>query len=415
MHQSYFSVVWRAISFAPRYVNNEIAPAEHFVPEDSEVMSFVVIQSNPDKNKVHRERWAKLNFKQLTNEVEFLDIPRAAAPTVVNHIEVLGGFFTFCKERRYMEHSSPLLARIKKKAIDKDQPKRRGFSADDLLQIFDLDTYQSRNYPHSFWPPLIALLTGARCNEIAQLYLDDIVNDDSAHPDRWRIMIRKPRPDQRLKNKFSNRSIPIHPRLIELGFLHYLDDVRALGFERVFPALRYTEAAGYGDTVSDMFSGYLRNKVKITDPLKEFHSFRHYFCTQALNQTQHEMLRIYDITGHEREGEFALTYARELHYENKMAILMDIPLPKMELPIYRPGMFTAKLLATKMKKASEAAEASRLARRTPAEVKKDEAAAAVKASSVKRDPKGFTIKVSKPRKPKEPDLFGSTGHTNDAK
>ncbi len=251
-------------------------PPDDYEPDiiDHFIERLAFLPLNPDKNKEHRARWAKLNFRQLTDEVELLDVPRAAAPTVVNHIEVLGGFFTFCKDRRYMEHTSPLLARIKKKAIDKDQPVRKAFSADDLLKLFDLGNYKSRNLPHSFWPPLLALLTGARCNEIAQLYLDDIVNDDLVHPDRWRIMIRKPRPDQRLKNKFSNRSIPIHPRLIELGFLHYLDDVRAVGFERVFPSLRYTEAAGYGDGVSDIFAPYLRKKVKITSRLKVFHSFR---------------------------------------------------------------------------------------------------------------------------------------------
>ena len=55
---------------------------------------------------------------------------------------------------------------------------RDWFSEDDLTRIFDPDTYKSRKLPHSFWPPLLALQTGARYNEIAQLYLDDIINDD---------------------------------------------------------------------------------------------------------------------------------------------------------------------------------------------------------------------------------------------
>lgn len=256
-------------------------PPDDYTPEviDHFIKRLAFLPLNPEKHKVHRDRWAKMNFKQLANEGELMeDIRRISPETVTNHIKVLGGFFTFCKERRYMEHDSPLLARVKKKAIDKNQAVRQWFSEDDLVRIFDLQTYKSRTLPHSFWPPLLALFTGARCNEIAQLYLDEVVNDDPAHPDRWRIMVRRLRPDQRLKNKFSNRSIPLHPRLIELGFLRYLDDVRSLGFERVFPGLRYTEAAGYGDTVSDQFATYLRKHVGITDPKKVFHSFRHYFC-----------------------------------------------------------------------------------------------------------------------------------------
>lgn len=97
-------------------------PPDDYTPRivDHFIERLAFLPLNPDKNKEHRQRWAKATFKQLTNEVELLDIPRVSAPTVNNQIEVLGGFFTFCKDRRYMEHHSPLLARVKKKTIDKD-------------------------------------------------------------------------------------------------------------------------------------------------------------------------------------------------------------------------------------------------------------------------------------------------------
>jgi integrase len=272
------------------------------------------------------------------------------------------------------------------------------FTAQDLIGIFDPKTYETRDLPHTFWPPLMALYTGARCNEIAQLYLDDIVNDDPQHPERWRIMVRigPGRTDQRLKNKFSNRSIPLHQRLIELGFLDYLNDVRSLGFERVFPSLRWTKAAGYGDTVSDMFSPYLRNKVKITDPLKVFHSFRHYFCDQANNLTQYDQARIFDITGHKREGVFNLTYARELHWEAKLAILNHIPLPTLKLPVYKPGMFLSYLKATQAKRASEKAAEGRpkiVAARK--KVATDKVNGIKKPKPVETTPKRFTLKATR--------------------
>ena len=381
-------------------------PPDDYTPDiiDHFVQRLAFLPLNPEKNKQHRERWAKLDFKRLANEGELMDDVRCiSAETVSNHIEVLGGFFTFCKDRRYMEHDSPLLARVKKRQIDKDQPVRRWFSNEDLARIFDPAHYASRDLPHSFWPPLLALYTGARCNEIAQLYLDDIVNDDPGHPERWRIMVCKPRPDQRLKNKFSNRSIPLHPRLIELGFLHYLDDVRSMGFDRVFPSLRYTEAAGYGDGVSDMFSPYLRKKVGITDPNKVFHSFRHYFCNLADNLNGFQLPHIYDLTGHMREGEFVLTYARERNYEAKMAILMALPLPTWELPAYQPGMFLPQLQALKAKRASEAARKERpKIKQSRARVGQEKKAQALSATTPADAPKRFTIKASRPRAVKVP-------------
>lgn len=358
------------------------------------------LPKNPDKIKNHRERWAKLNFAQIANDVELSEgIETIGDETMKGHFERLASFFNFCFNRRYMGQPSPMLSRVQKEnGMAKNAPKRFAFTVQDLFDIFNPEHYKTRTLPHTFWPPLIALFTGARCNEIAQLYMDDIVNDDPQHPDRWRIMIRigPGRTDQRLKNKFSNRSIPMHPRLIELGFLDYLNDVRSLGFERVFPSLRWTKAAGYGDTVSDMFSAYLRGKVKITEPKKVFHSFRHYFSDLANNETQYEQERIFDITGHKREGEFHLTYAKELHWPTKIAILNDIKLPKMELPVYKPGMFLSYLKATQAKRASEKAAGGRpkiVAARK--KVATDKAKWIKKPKPVETTPKRFTLKATR--------------------
>jgi hypothetical protein len=158
--------------------------------------------------------------------------------------------------------------------------------------------------------------------------------------------------------------------------------------------------AGYGDTVSDMFSGYLRGKVKIDDPRKVLHSFRHYFCTQAKNFNDEAQEWVFDLTGHTREGEFELTYARELFYENKMRILMKIPMPTIEVPPYAPGQFLRALRATNERKASEAVA-------SPAIKKAHQEARTAKVGAnkgaVKPVAKGFTIKASRPRKPKAAD------------
>lgn len=375
-------------------------PPDDYEPDvlDHFVERIKFLPLNPEKNKEHRERWTKMNFRQISEEVELMDIrPRITDTTVKDHIAQLAAFFSFCKARRYMDEDSPLAKRVASESDTDDKDKRDPFTVGDLDRIFSPELYRGRNLPHTFWPPIIALFTGARCNEIAQLYLDDIVNDDPVHPENWRFMIRigRGRTDQRLKNKFSNRSIPMHPRLIEMGFLHYLDDVRSLGFERVFPSLRWTKAAGYGDTVSDMFSGYLRGKVKIDDPRKVFHSFRHYFCTQAKNFTDEKVERILDLTGHAREGEFELTYARELFYENKMRVLMKIPLPRLDLPVYAPGSFLPFLQKTQKKKTSEA--------NASPEVKESHAKARSSAPKKHAAPmeniaKPFTIKATRKRK-----------------
>jgi integrase len=386
-------------------------PPDDYEPEDIDhfLKRIKFLPRNPEKNKEHRDRWAKMNFDQISVDVETRVIrPRITNETIKDHVAQLAAFFSFCKARRYMDEERPLAKQLGIDSSTQSEERRDPFSVDDLRRIFDPQLYAGRNLPHTFWPPLIALYTGARCNEIAQLYLDDIVNDDIEHPERWRFMIRigPGRTDQRLKNKFSNRSIPMHPRLIELGFLHYLDDVRSLGFERVFPSLRWTAAAGYGDTVSDMFSTYLRKKVMIDAPRKVFHSFRHYFCTQAKNFTDQERPRVLDLTGHAREGEFDLTYARELFYENKMKVLMKISMPKLEVPKYEPGRFLAYLHKTKKKKNSEAAASP--------EVKAAQKQARTRKAISQPTVNGFSIKATRPRKAKSSESLAATNQTKKA-
>ena len=360
---------------------------------------------NPDKNKTYRERWKGRNFAQIANDVELLGgVETIGDTTIKMHFERLAAFFNFCFQRRYMGQPSPVAGRGKSEdddSIDPDAPKRLPFTLEEVQTIFDPGTYACRDLPHSFWPPLVALYTGARCNEIAQLYLDDIVNDDPAHPERWRMMIRigPGRKDQRLKNKFSNRSVPLHQHLIDLGFIDYLNDVRAMGFDRVFPSLRWTKAAGYGDTVSDLFATYLRNKVKITDPLKVFHSFRHLFINLANNETEYDQARIFDLTGHKRQGVFNLSYARELYWDTKLKILGEIPLPKLDLPVYTPGTFNKELQATKVRLASAAARAKRQseAKEEGASTAVGKKVAAVSGVSQESGPKPFTIKATRKR------------------
>lgn len=322
-------------------------PPDDYTPDiiDEFVKRLKFLPSNPEKNRQHRDRWAKLSYLQLVNEVELMGMEPIHPTTVKKHITRLSTFFDFCRKRRYMNGLNPMTGRApndiartkgKSKVV---KPMRTTFDLDDFDRIFDPVRYRSRKLPHTFWPPLIALMTGARVNEIAQLYVDDIVDDDQKNPGRWRFMILAKEVDQRVKNKPSLRSIPMHPRLIELGFLEYLADLRRLGYKRVFPTLRYTEAAGYGDTVSDYFSGYLREKVGIIDAQKVFHSFRYYFCSCLFNESDQERMHIVGMTGHERDGVFESTHCGELHYENKMNILMKLILPDLKIPAYQAGTF----------------------------------------------------------------------------
>lgn len=117
--------------------------------------------------------------------------------------------------------------RIKKHRGDK-RLKRSPFSDEELRAIFDSPhfTKEKAKQPARYWLPLCLLWTGARREEIAQLYLDDIRQAQGV----WVFDIRaNEQRQQGLKNEASARLVPVHSRLIELGLLEYVNQTRATG------------------------------------------------------------------------------------------------------------------------------------------------------------------------------------------
>ena len=140
------------------------------------------------------------------------------------------------------------------------------------------------------WLPLIAYMTGMRLEEIGQLTQDDIRRQD----DIWYFNLdHAPHKGQLLKNQSSRRQIPLHSRLIELGFLKLVDASTG----RLFPELSSAGSRQLTASWSQWFGRYLRQVIGIADPRKTFHSFRHTFkdlCREAgISKDLHDRL-----TGH---------------------------------------------------------------------------------------------------------------------
>jgi integrase len=70
------------------------------------------------------------------------------------------------------------------------------------------------------WLPLVALFTGARQAEIAGLQTSSVQHEADT-PLLFIVADRKA--GKRLKTKVSARVIPMHPQLVKLGFLGYVE------------------------------------------------------------------------------------------------------------------------------------------------------------------------------------------------
>lgn len=188
------------------------------------------------------------------------------------------------------------------RVVKSSSPKARiAFSADDLNLLFRSPIYTNNFRPigggceAAYWLPLLALFTGARIEELAQLRVEDV----RQAPGLGYFLNISDIDHGQLKNQASRRRIPVHGELIDCGFLDYQATLPATS--PLFPDLKRNPRGKLGGYFSNYFSGYLRKKVGITDPRKVFHSFRHTFKDSCRNAGIPE--EVHDaLSGHTRSG-----------------------------------------------------------------------------------------------------------------
>ena len=171
--------------------------------------------------------------------------------------------------------------------VEEDRSERGPFDARELQRIFDAPLFTTTERPQAsqgaagVWLPLLALFTGARRAELAGLKVQNVtIDEQSGTPLLFVVQERKA--GKRLKTRTSERVVPVHPQLVELGFLEYVEACRRDGGEKVWLFPSVAPDKGSAQAVwGKWWSRYLRKQVGIVDPNKVFHSFRHKFSDGA--------------------------------------------------------------------------------------------------------------------------------------
>ncbi|WP_081916687.1 site-specific integrase [Luteibacter sp. 9135] len=295
----------------------------------------------------------KPDFKDIVDpavmlkKADELSAPRLSPVTVGNRVHYVQ-FFTRWLQDANKIHFDPWKGVLLPSPVQ--QLKRRPPTPQELAIIFDAENRKSLTAPHDWWSPILALYTGARLREVAQLYLDDIdvINDVPC------IHINARFAHQQLKTDSSRRVVPLHPELERLGFLDYVKELRANGEAKLFPGLPWLggdKVKDPGRRVGRYFSETYLPACGITDPAVTFHSFRHNFATQA-NRANLDDDRIARITGHklERQNALSINYIQAKSLPERMADLISIELPTLNLAPYQEGQFSGWFAAARRKR-----------------------------------------------------------------
>lgn len=251
-----------------------------------------------------------------------MDIEVPMSITSVNkYLRWAGALFRWATRNGFMRSNPAEALRIRQPLRDDEY--RDPFTTQDLEKLFHGKEYLSDSHiaPYTFWVPIIGLFTGARLNEICQLYLDDIYEADGV----WIFDFNQNTPDKSLKTKAAKRRVPLHPFLVDdLRLPWYAQSLRAQGHQRLFPELP-RKREGYGTYVSKWFAKYRKRcGVTSTGPKKDFHSFRS-TVADLLKQQSVETEIIHEVLGHSLQsislGRYADRYQPKLLLEKAISKL----------------------------------------------------------------------------------------------
>ncbi|WP_293808403.1 tyrosine-type recombinase/integrase [uncultured Bosea sp.] len=192
----------------------------------------------------------------------------------------LSALLTWCVNNSVIPDNPAKGVRVDQSNRDPDDD-RDYFRDADLQKIFAAPLFDpSPKLTEKRWALLIALYSGMRASEIAQLRLDSISEV------RGVLAFAV---EEKTKNKQSRRLVPVHRTLLALGLHDRIAQLRRNGTDRLFPdwfrdgQAMMQSAEGKKRAVNQPYSQFIPRwfnrtylpKVGIHDQNKVFHSFRH--------------------------------------------------------------------------------------------------------------------------------------------
>jgi integrase len=234
------------------------------------------------------------------------------------------------------------LSRIFKISSKKSNPKafpRVTFNDDQLIALFESDKYLKGQFKRSseYWAPLIALYSGARLGEILQLLCEDVRKEENV----WVFDINEI-DDKQVKTIKSNRLVPIHTTLLNLGFIKFVEHRKHTN-SKLFPE-EPRNIDGKFNNFSKRYGTYRRKCDVIRKPgtRLDYHSFRHNVRTKLVDEDVQELL-IDDICGHITQtasiGKKKYTHTQQVQLRMKIIEKITFPIDVSKISKWDTNLF----------------------------------------------------------------------------
>jgi integrase len=223
----------------------------------------------PDAIKANKERKAPfpvLNVKTINEK----------------WLSKLHTFFGWCAKNDLIPDNP--VAGVKVDAVKASTTPRNNFTPGELGRMFDSALFDSQP-EEDRWAMWISLYSGLRASELGQMKLDSIY----AVRGVLSFLV-----EERMKTTNSQRIVPVHSRLIELGLEERITKLRKTKETHLFPiwhrqadkAKREKASKGGPIMLNEFYPRFIPKRFNVTyrtkadvSPTRPWHSFRHTFKT----------------------------------------------------------------------------------------------------------------------------------------
>lgn len=192
----------------------------------------------------------------------------ASNPTIAADIAMLRGLWTWGAANGLISETRPNpFSGMTPKGSKKRTTERQPFSEDEARAMLEAARAE-RGWLR--WLPWVLAFTGCRLEEVCGAMRADVRQVQGV----WVLDIHDRSPGRTLKDGQPVRMVPLHPALIEEGFLGY---VTALGdADHLFPDLQPGRFGKRSEMATKKLGRWMRSRIGITDPAKVAgHSWRH--------------------------------------------------------------------------------------------------------------------------------------------
>lgn len=173
---------------------------------------------------------------------------------------------------------------LKRDTVSADK-KRLPLTPEQLRDFFEGQFYKScapdAEHPYSkpdrswrYWLPLLMLFSGARPNELAQLHIADVKQTAKF---TWYFDLED-EDDKTLKTETSRRRVPLHPELVRLGFLEFVEERKKQAGKngpRLFHELAPNKYGNHAWYAAKRFNEVFLPAEIVLGPRQSLYSLRH--------------------------------------------------------------------------------------------------------------------------------------------